>query len=132
LQSGAIDAQENTWSNIWSQKFYEVQPYTTESNHGYLGYLVAVNPQFWAGLPDDIRTQLEAIVAEVTTEANAQAFEINQQDRARVLETGQTTLVELSEEELDSWRAAMRPVWDQFAPAIGEDIMQATPAGRSR
>jgi len=132
LQSGAIDAQENTWSNIWSQKFYEVQPYTTESNHGYLGYLVAVNPQFWAGLPDDIRTQLEAIVAEVTTEANAQAFEINQQDRARVLETGQTTLVELSEEELDSWRAAMRPVWDQFAPAISEDIMQATPAGRSR
>ena len=130
LQSGAIDAQENTWSNIWSQKFYEVQPYTTESNHGYLGYLLAVNPTFWNGLPDDIRTQLTAIVAEVTTGANARAYEINQQDRAKVLATGQTKLVELSAEELENWRVAMHPVWDQFAPAIGEDIMQATPAGQ--
>jgi len=131
LQSGAIDAQENTWSNIWSQKFYEVQPYTTESNHGYLGYLLAVNPKFWNSLPDDIRKELTAIVAEVTAEANARAYEINQQDRAKVLATGQTELVELSPEELEQWRVAMRPVWDQFAPAIGEDIMQATPAGKS-
>ena len=44
LQTGAIDAQENTWSNIYSSKFHEVQPYFTETNHGYVGYLVAVNP----------------------------------------------------------------------------------------
>jgi C4-dicarboxylate-binding protein DctP len=131
LQSGAIDAQENTWSNIWSQKFFEVQPYITESNHGYLGYLVAVNPQFWNGLPDDIRGELEAIVAEVTAEGNAQAQAINQEDRAKVLATGQAQVVELSAAELESWRAAMRLVWDQFAAAIGEDIMQATPAGRA-
>ena len=48
-----------------------------------------------------------------------------------MLATGQTELVELSPEELEQWRVAMRPVWDQFAPAIGEDIMQATPAGKS-
>jgi C4-dicarboxylate-binding protein DctP len=108
-----------------------VQPYITESNHGYLGYLVAVNPQFWNGLPDDIRSELEAIVAEVTAEGNAQAQAINQEDRAKVLATGQAEVVELSAAELESWRAAMRPVWDQFAAAIGEDIMQATPAGRA-
>lgn len=130
LQSGAIDAQENTWSNIWSQKFFEVQPFTTESNHGYLGYLLAVNPKFWNSLPADIRNELTAIVGEVTSEANARAYAINQEDRDKVLATGQTKLVELSAQELENWRAAMRPVWDQFAAAIGEDIMQATPAGR--
>ena len=65
LQTGAIDAQENTWSNIYSSKFYEVQPYVMQTNHGYIGYLVAVNPQFWAGLPDDICTGLEEVMAEV-------------------------------------------------------------------
>ncbi len=31
LQTGTVDAQENTWSNIYSSKFYEVQPYITET-----------------------------------------------------------------------------------------------------
>jgi C4-dicarboxylate-binding protein DctP len=131
LQSGAIDAQENTWSNIWSQKFYEVQPYVTESNHGYLGYLVAVNPQFWNGLPADIRSGLEAILAEVTAEGNAQASAINDEDRAKVLASGRSEVIELTPQELENWRAAVRPVWDRFAGEIGEDIMQATPAGQT-
>jgi C4-dicarboxylate-binding protein DctP len=130
LQSGAIDAQENTWSNIWSQKFFEVQPYVTESNHGYLGYFLAVNAQFWHGLPDDIRSELEAIVDEVTAHVNSRAEQINQQDKERVLASGNTSLVELNEAEIESWRAAMRPVWNQFAGEIGDDIMRATPAGQ--
>jgi C4-dicarboxylate-binding protein DctP len=132
LQSGAIDAQENTWSNIWSQKFFEVQPFVTESNHGYLGYFLAVNPEFWNGLPDDIRTEMESIVAEVNAEVNARAHSINLEDRDRILETGRSSLVELSPVELVSWREVMRPVWEQFADEIGEDIMQATPAGQGQ
>ena len=46
LQTGAVDAQENTWSNIYSSKFYEVQDFLTETNHGYLGYLLTVNEDF--------------------------------------------------------------------------------------
>ncbi len=132
LQSGAIDAQENTWSNIWSQKFFEVQPFITESNHGYLGYLLAVNAEFWNSLPDDIRTELEAIVDEVTTEVNQQAHAINQEHRRMILASGKSTLVELNEEDLEIWRAVMRPVWDQFADEIGADIMQATAAGKTQ
>jgi len=129
LQSGAIDAQENTWSNIWSQKFFEVQPYITESNHGYLGYFLAVNPEFWHGLPDDVRAELETIAGEVTAEVNAQAQAINLEDRASVLATGKSEVVELTEAELAEWRRVMRPVWDRFTEEIGPEIMQATPAG---
>jgi len=129
LQSGAIDAQENTWSNIWSQNFYEVQDYVTESNHGYIGYLVAVNPEFWNGLPADIRSELEAIIAEVTAYVNDRAEAIDQEAREKVLASGKTTLIELNDEELAAWRKTMRPVWDQFAGQIGDDILAATPAG---
>ena len=40
LQTRAIDGTENPWSNIYSKKFFEAQPYITESNHGVLDYIV--------------------------------------------------------------------------------------------
>jgi C4-dicarboxylate-binding protein DctP len=131
LQTGAIDAQENTWSNNYSQKFFEVQPFYTESNHGYLGYLVVVNPGYWKRLPEDIREALEAIIAEVTAEVNANSTTLNAQDRARILEAGKSQIIQPSVEDLAAWRAAMRPVWEAFAGEIGPEIMAATPAGRS-
>ena len=130
LQTGAIDAQENTWSNIYSSKFYEVQPYMTASNHGYIGYLVAVNPQFWQSLPDDLRVGLEEVMAEVTAWGNARSAEINEQARANIAESGRTEILELSDEELAAWQEAMRPVWDQFADDIGPELIEAAIASR--
>ena len=129
LQTGAIDAQENTWSNNYSQKFFEVQDYFTESNHGYLGYLLAVNPSFWSELPADIRLELEAIIAEVTNEVNANSRAINEQDKGRIIEAGTSEVVQLSEDDLVFWREVMKPVWTEFESEIGADIMSATPAG---
>ncbi len=125
LQTGAIDAQENTWSNIYSTKFHEVQPYFTITNHGYVGYLVAVNPTFWAGLPDDIRAGLEEIMNEVTDWENSRAAEINAANLEQIRESGRTEIVSLDADELGSWRDAMRPVWEEFEGNIGTDIIAA-------
>jgi C4-dicarboxylate-binding protein DctP len=125
LQTGAIDAQENTWSNIYSSKFYEVQPYFTVTNHGYVGYLVAVNPAFWNALPDDIRTGLEEIVTEVSEWENAQSVAINEESRAKLEQSSRTNIIELSDEELAAWRAAVLPVWEQFSDDIGSELIEA-------
>ena len=61
-----VDGQENTWSNIYTQKMHEVQKYITVTNHGYIGYVVVVNKKFWDGLPADIRDQLEKAMKEAT------------------------------------------------------------------
>ncbi len=129
LQTGAIDAQENTWSNIYSTKFYEVQPYFTATNHGYVGYLVAVNLPFWESLPDDLRTGLEEIVAEVTTWGNARAAAINADSLDRIKESGRTEIVTLTTEELTVWRDAVQPVWEQFADDIGRETIAAARGG---
>lgn len=128
LQTGAVDAQENTWSNTWSQKFYEVQPFITESNHGYLGYFVATNAEFWDSLPDDIRTGLEEILAEVTVWGNARAGEVNASARRSILDSGRSEVVVLSADELAAWRRAMRPVWDEFRDEIGAGLVDAAAA----
>ena len=131
LQMGAIDAQENTWSNIYASKFYEVQPYITETDHGYIGYLVAVNPEFWRGLPTDVRSALDAALAEATEYVNSEARKINDEARSRVVAAGRNTLIELTVEERRQWRAAMRPVWDRFAADIGAELLAAAGAEAS-
>ncbi len=125
LQTGAVDAQENTWSNIYSSKFYEVQDYLTETNHGYLGYLVTVNVGFWEGLPADIRDELSAIIAEVSLWANEQALEINQASLEKIKQSGSSEIVQLSAKDLAAWQTAMRPVWNEFEQDIGIELIQA-------
>jgi C4-dicarboxylate-binding protein DctP len=128
LQTGTVDAQENTWSNTYSSKFYEVQPYITATNHGYLGYFVATNAEFWNGLPDDIRSGLEEILAEVTAWGNARASDINASARQSIIDSGRSEVIEINADELAAWRLAMAPVWNQFRDEIGAGLIDAAAA----
>src|SRR5690606_14548630 len=73
LQTGVVDGQENTWSNIYSQKFHEVQKTIANTNHGVIDYMVVTNAKWWDGLPDDVRQGLEQAMAEATKYANDEA-----------------------------------------------------------
>lgn len=128
LQMGAIDAQENTWSNIYASKLFEVQKFITESNHGYIGYFVAVNAEFWRSLPVDERNVLDQAMRETTAYVNSIASTVDADARSNVLASRRTTLIELSAEQRAQWRAAMRPVWDQFAGEIGPELLEAAGA----
>ncbi|HGG65938.1 MAG TPA: DctP family TRAP transporter solute-binding subunit, partial [Rhodobacteraceae bacterium] len=57
LQQGVVDGQENTWSNIYGKKFYEVQDGVTETNHGIIDYLVVTNVDWLESLDADVRDQ---------------------------------------------------------------------------
>ena len=128
LQTGQIDGQENTWSNIYSQKFFEVQPYFEESNHGLLDYMLITSQRFWKGLPDDIRTELEKIIMEVTDAVNGFASQENEDAKKLIMESGKTEIIQLTAEEKEKWRAAMKPVWDQFKGDIGAKYVEAAAA----
>ncbi len=125
LQTGVIDGQENTWSNIYSKKFFEVQDHFSESNHGVLEYLVVTSTEFWQGLPDDIRSELEAILAETTAEVTEIALQKAADDKQKIIDSGATTIHTLDEGQVAQWREAMKPVWDEFEGEIGKDVIEA-------
>ena len=77
LQTGAIDAQENTWSNIYGKKFFEVQNGITETNHGVIDYLLVTSSEWWNSLDTGTRERLQAIIDEVTEERNLESHRIN-------------------------------------------------------
>ena len=125
LQTKAIDGQENSWSNIYSKKFYEVQPYITESNHGVLDYFVITSAEFWMGLPDDIRTQLKKDLDEAIAFGNKVAGEKAISDRQKIIDSKRSTIVELTPAERQQWVDAMKPVWKQFEGQIGKEYIDA-------
>lgn len=128
LQTGVVNGAENPWSNIYSQKMHEVQKYITESNHGVLDYMLITNTKFWNGLPPDVRSELEKITVEVTNEVNKQAEALNQGDKQRIIEAKTSEIIELTPEQRNEWREAMKPVWKKFETEIGPDLIKAAEA----
>ncbi|MES9981701.1 MAG: TRAP transporter substrate-binding protein DctP, partial [Candidatus Thiodiazotropha sp. 6PLUC5] len=110
LQTRAIDGQENTWSNIYSKKFFEVQPYITESNHGLLDYMVVTSTEFWMDLPDDIRVEVKKALDEAIVFGNSVAEQKGVDDRQKIIDSGRSTLISLSAEERAQWVEVMKPV----------------------
>lgn len=125
LQTKAIDGQENTWSNIYSKKFFEVQDYITASDHGLLDYLVVTSTEFWKGLDEDTRGKLGAAMKESLAYGNKIAGEKDMEDRKAIEASGRSTVIDLTEAERAQWVEAMKPVWAQFAGEIGQDLIDA-------
>jgi len=126
MQTGVIDGQGgNTWSNIYTQKWNEVQSDMTESNNGVLDYMLITNAKFWNGLPDDVRNSLDDILAEVTESVNSKADELNEQAKQDIIDAGGTEVHELKPEQVQAWREAMSPVLDEFRDEIGSDLVDA-------
>jgi len=128
LQTGVVNGTENTWSNYYSQKVHEVQPFFTESNHGLIDYMVITNTKFWNGLPEDVRSELDKIMVEVTAEVNRQADDLNKNARADIIKAGTSEIIQLTPEQREQWREAMRPVWKKFEGEIGADLIKAAEA----
>ncbi|MCF3594448.1 DctP family TRAP transporter solute-binding subunit [Rhodobacteraceae bacterium LMO-12] len=127
LQTGVVDGQENTWSNIYGQKFFEVQDGITETNHGIIDYMVVTSVDWWESLPEDVRTQLGTIITEVTDSRNAAVGEVDAKARQSVLDAG-STIRELTDEQRQVWVDAMKPVWEQFVSDVGQENIDAAQA----
>lgn len=131
LQVGTVNAQENTWSNIYSKKFYEVQKHFTESNGRVIDYMVLVNAKWWKGLPADIRAGLTKAMNEATEANNQIADKLNEDAKKKIVASGVTTIHELTPAQHAAWVKAMHPVWKKFEKQIGKDIIDAAVAANN-
>jgi C4-dicarboxylate-binding protein DctP len=124
LQTGVVDGNENTPSNIYTQKMHEVQKFLTMSNHGVVEYAVIVNKKFWDGLPADIRAILEGAMKEATAFTNAIAQQQNDEAIEKMKASGKIQIITLTPEEKKAWKKAMIKVHRDNEATIGKDLIQ--------
>ncbi|NPA11823.1 MAG: TRAP transporter substrate-binding protein [Epsilonproteobacteria bacterium] len=134
LQQGVVDGQENTISNIYTKKFYEVQKYMTMSNHGYLGYMVVMSKRFWNKLPADMKAVIKQAIKEATQKERIWAKELNTNQlnkiKAYASKTGKLKITYLNKKQRALWERKLREIYPKFYSTIGKDlILKAIKAG---
>ncbi|WP_269584736.1 DctP family TRAP transporter solute-binding subunit [Roseibium sp. Sym1] len=130
LQTGVVDGQENSWSNIYTQKFFEVQDGITETNHQLLAYLLVTSDEWLDSLDPAVRDQFMTIVEEVTATANGKVAAKEAANRQNILDAG-STIRELTPEQRKAWVDTMKPVWSKFEGDIGKDLIDAASAANN-
>ncbi|MEP4559370.1 MAG: DctP family TRAP transporter solute-binding subunit, partial [Nitratireductor sp.] len=124
LQTGVVDGQENSWCNIYKQKFFEVQDGISETNHQALAYLLVTSTEWLNGLDAEIRDQFLTITEEVTAAANDEVGKKEADCRQGILDA-KGEIRTLTPEQRAEWVKTMKPVWDKFEGDIGKDLIDA-------
>ncbi len=123
LQTGVVDGEDNVPSNIWTQKFYDVQKYLTVSYHGRLTYALLTNKNFWNTLPADVRPGLDRAVQESTKFFNDTAAHDNAAALDQIKATGKMEFHVLTDQEKKAWIAKLMPVHQEMRGRFGKDFL---------
>lgn len=120
LEQHTVDAQENPYEVICSNKFYEVQDYVVETNH--LPHLLALvtNNSFYQDLsPEDRKVVDEA--AELAKQcAREQAVE-RADSRIEEIVAGGAKIVTLSDEMYSDMKEASKDVYEKIRSVVDDD-----------
>ncbi|GAB6157506.1 TRAP transporter substrate-binding protein [Desulfotomaculum varum] len=130
LQNGTVDGQENTFNNIDTQKYVEVQKYLTVSGHGRLDYVVLTNTKFWQGLTPQQQQIINEALQEATAYERKLAEEMNAKSLARIKESGKVEIYELTEADRAAFIKALEPVYAEYTEKIGKEYIEAARASQ--
>ena len=124
LLQHTIDAQENPYEVIVSNKLYEQQDYIIETNH--LPHLISliVNDSFFQNLSEE-EQEIMTQAAQIATEYARRQSDERIADRIATIEDSGTQIITLSDEVRNEIRKKSQTVYDSVEENISEDIYNA-------
>ncbi|WP_109472322.1 TRAP transporter substrate-binding protein DctP [Ornithinimicrobium cavernae] len=121
LQQGVMDSQENPLPTIVDVRFFEVQDYLALTQHVYSPAPMMISGELW----DSLSAEDQALFREAAEHAlpiqREASFEQEQAAVAALEEKG----MEVTEPDLDLFREAVVPVYDKWAPVLGQERIEA-------
>jgi tripartite ATP-independent transporter DctP family solute receptor len=121
LETKAVDGQENPFSVILSNKFYEVNKYLSATNHVYAANIILVSRKFW----DTLSPAEQKIMKDAAVEARDYQRQVSRDMAGKALAELKAKGMQVSElapAEVAKMRAAVKPIHEKFSaeydPAI--------------
>lgn len=115
LETKAVDGQENPFSVILSNKFFEVQKYLSVTNHVYATNIILMSKKFW----DSLSPAEQKIVQDAAIEARDYQRTVSRataQKSLADLKARGMQINDLAPAELGRMRQMVVPVYDKFYP----------------
>ena len=118
-QRGTVDIGMTGVSGVKSRKLWEVMDTITVTNHADIEFVVVVNTDWWNGLSSEIQGHIRA-AASVAQESVRDAMTQIEADAYAAAKANGMTVVELTDQELEAWKAVSQPVYDSYLQANGD------------
>ncbi len=124
LQQGVIDGAITPATVFIIRKYYEVQKYVTNPHmlNASFGFLIASN-EWWSKLPPDIRAGLMKATDRLIKEQRKEIAEQDVKLLEQIVAKGCQLYTQTPAEEA-AWKKVMQPVYTEFAPMIGPDLIK--------
>ena len=116
LETGQIDAAENSWPAYYSMEHYKVARYYTADEHSRIPEIQLASGRTWAKLPEEYQQIVRECAKESAQYERELWAEQETTDRAAALAAGSREIT-LSEEELEDFRALVQPLYTQYGGA---------------
>jgi tripartite ATP-independent transporter DctP family solute receptor len=114
LSTGVMDGQENPLTQIWSQKFQEVQKYLSLTGHVYTPAFVAVGAKRWDSLPADVRK----IIEDTAKETQAFVYERAKKDDDELVAKFTAAGVKVNQADKEAFIVASKAIFDEFGAEV--------------
>ncbi|MBU8907683.1 TRAP transporter substrate-binding protein [Desertibacillus haloalkaliphilus] len=122
LQTGVVDAAENSIALILTEKEYEVTDYVSMTDHFMTPNVIAMDNNFFTSLPAD----LQDIVLEAGEVAGQYAFEEEQSQIATAVEELEAVGMEVNFiEDKSTFIEAVQPIYEEYEDIIGKEYFDA-------
>lgn len=122
LQQRTIDGQENPLTTIHLQKFYEVQKYTTLTNHFYSPFVFMFSQKIWDTLPKED----QELIMKAGKEAGVYERKVNRdmmKESVIALEKAGMVVTKLTLEQQKAFMDATQEVGTKFENEIGKELL---------
>ncbi|TFH87188.1 TRAP transporter substrate-binding protein [Billgrantia azerbaijanica] len=122
MEQGVVDGQENPWSTILTSNFHEVQDYGSETRHVYTPFIMMMSERTWDRLAPEYQ-ELVVEAAKKSAEYEIQlSAEYDDWSRQQLEERGMQ-ITRLDDGQIAAFQEAVQPVYDEWGPRIGEDLI---------
>lgn len=123
LQQKVVDGHENPIISIHDMKFYEVQSYMTQLNHGYLSYFLSYSKMWYDSMPQDLQDIVWQAGLDGAEFHKSLMDETNETYLQNIIDFGKTEIVYLTEEEQAPWKEAVQPLYEKYRDLFGDELL---------
>lgn len=116
LMTGVVLGQENPLTNIYAQKFYEVQTHIMMTSHMHSVLATFINEKSWNGIPASDRALFEESLQELATASLAWTAEADKDIKQKLMDRGMKFIDESNGLKIGEFRTAVIAKLNQDFP----------------